>query len=113
SRVTGLLRLLVAGWTLGGGRLADAFNLANNTPNIVHDLVLGGVLSATFVPQFVHRLETKTREEALQSISTVVSLSSVVLYGATVVFLLLAPQIIDLYSFGSQTAGIALQREVA
>jgi len=113
SRLTGLLRLLVAAYALGGNRLSDAFNLANNTPNIIHDLVLGGVLSATFVPQFVHRLATRPREEALESISAVVSLSSVVLLGATVVFLLLAPYVIDLYSIGAHSPSLAAERQVA
>jgi putative peptidoglycan lipid II flippase len=113
SRVTGLLRLLVAAYALGNGTLADAFNLANNTPNIVHDLVLGGVLSATFVPQFVNRLATRPREEALESISAVVSLSSVVLLAATVVFLLAAPWVISLYSLSAHGAARAAERTLA
>jgi putative peptidoglycan lipid II flippase len=113
SRVTGLLRLLVAAYALGGNRLSDAFNLANNTPNIVHDLVLGGVLSATFVPQFVHRLATRPTDEAVESISAVVSVSSVLLFGATVIFLLAAPFIIDLYSIGAHTPGLAAEKAVA
>jgi putative peptidoglycan lipid II flippase len=113
SRLTGLLRLLVAAYALGGNRLSDAFNLANNTPNIVHDLVLGGVLSATFVPQFVHRLATRPRDEAEESISAVISLASVILFGATVIFLLLAPLIIDLYSVAAHGAAAAAEREVA
>lgn len=113
SRLTGLLRLFVAAYALGGNRLSDAFNLANNTPNIVHDLVLGGVLAATFVPQFVHRLATRPRHEAAESISAVVSLSSVVLLCATVLFLLLAPAIIDLYSVGARSPAIGAERVVA
>lgn len=113
SRLTGLLRLLVAAYALGGNTLSDAFNLANNTPNIVHDLVLGGVLSATFVPQFVHRLRSRPRHEAEESISAVVSLSGVVLFGATVVFLLVAPLVIDLYSVRAHTPGLEAERQVA
>lgn len=101
SRVTGLLRLLAAAYALGYGPLSDAFNLANNTPNIVHDLVLGGVLSATFVPLFVDRLSNRTEEEATETISAVVSLASIVLVVATVAFVLAAPGFIDLYSIGT------------
>ncbi|MDA8264018.1 MAG: murein biosynthesis integral membrane protein MurJ [Actinomycetota bacterium] len=113
SRLTGLLRLFVAAYALGGNRLSDAFNLANNTPNIVHDLVLGGVLSATFVPQFVHRMATRSPAEATESISAVVSLSSMVLLGATVAFLLLAPFVIDLYSLGAHGSRVAAEQQVA
>jgi putative peptidoglycan lipid II flippase len=113
SRVTGLLRLLVAAYALGGNGLSDAFNLANNTPNIVHDLVIGGVLAATFVPQFVDRLARRPEAEAIESISAVVTLSAVLLGAATIVFFLLAPIIIDLYSLGTGGAGIAAERSVA
>ena len=56
SRATGLLRVLVLAWVLGFTPLADAFNLANTVPNMLFDLVLGGILSATFIPVFVERL---------------------------------------------------------
>lgn len=113
SRVTGLLRIMVAAYALGYGGLSDAFNLANNTPNIIHDLVLGGILAATFVPMFVHRLATRPRREALDSISAVITLAALVLVGATVLFFALAPQVIGLYTIGSHAPDIALERSVA
>ena len=45
SRITGLLRTVVLAYALGKLVLADSYNLANTTPNIVYDLILGGVLS--------------------------------------------------------------------
>ncbi len=113
SRVTGLLRILVAIYALGYSSLSDSFNLANNTPNIVHDLVLGGILTATFVPVFVSRLATRSKAEAIESISAVLTLASCVLLGATVVFFLAAPYIIDLYTVGSHGPGIVTERQVA
>jgi putative peptidoglycan lipid II flippase len=88
-------------YALGGNRLGDAFNLANSTPNIIHDLVLGGVLGATFVPVFVNQLAKSSRRAAVESISAVITLAGVVLLVATGLFELLAPQIIHLYTFGS------------
>jgi putative peptidoglycan lipid II flippase len=113
SRVTGLLRILVAIYALGYSGLSDSFNLANNTPNIVHDLVLGGILTATFVPVFVSRLATRSEKEAVESISAVLTLAACVLVGATVVFFLAAPFIIDLYTVGSHGPAIANERQVA
>ena len=52
SRVTGLLRVFVFAYVVGQTLVADAYKLANETPNIVYDLLLGGVLSATLVPLF-------------------------------------------------------------
>ena len=40
-----------------GRRLRDAYMLANNTPNIIYELILGGILTATLVPLFTEQLE--------------------------------------------------------
>ena len=65
SRLTGFLRVIAIASALGAAsRLADAYNVANNTPNIVYELVLGGILTSVFVPVFVEWLEARGREEA-------------------------------------------------
>src|SRR5581483_6236179 len=56
SRLTGFGRWAALAYAIGFTRLTDAYNLANTTPNIVFDLVLGGVLAATLIPVFVDRL---------------------------------------------------------
>ena len=53
SRVTGLVRVAVTAYALGETILADTYNAANTTPNVVYELILGGVLTATLVPTFV------------------------------------------------------------
>ncbi|MDH6121653.1 putative peptidoglycan lipid II flippase [Kitasatospora sp. GAS204A] len=58
SRLTGLGRVFALSYALGISPLADAYNLANTTPNMIYDLVLGGVLSATLVPVFVAKLQS-------------------------------------------------------
>ncbi len=113
SRVTGLVRLLAAAYALGYNHLSDAFNLANNTPNIIHDLVLGGVLSATFVPLFVDRLAHRSEGEAVETISAVVTLACAVLVVATVLFAAGAPYIVDLYTAATHVSHIGAERQVA
>jgi putative peptidoglycan lipid II flippase len=103
SRLTGLLRLVMVAYALGGKGPADAFNLANSTPNIIHDLVLGGVLGATFVPVFVNRIARATAREASESISAVITLAGAGLLVATLLFELLAPEIIRAYTFGTHS----------
>ena len=58
--------------------LADAYNLANTTPNIVYELLLGGVLSATLVPVFVDRFDDGD-DDAVAAILTVATVALVVL----------------------------------
>ena len=95
SRVTGLLRFVALAWALGPTLLADGYNLANTTPNMLYDVVLGGVLSATFIPVFVDRLANRAEDEAYESISAVLTVSLVVLGVTTVAALVAAPYLID------------------
>ena len=96
SRVTGVLRHRRPRLRpRHADALADSYNLANTLPNIVHDIVLGGVLSATFVPVFVQRLTTRHDDEAWEAISAVVSVTMIVIAAASLLFLLAVPFIID------------------
>ena len=42
SRVTGLARLIVFAAVIGQTALADAFDVGNNAPNVIYELLLGG-----------------------------------------------------------------------
>lgn len=106
SRLTGLGRLVALAYALGlTHRLTDAYNLANTTPNIVFDFVLGGVLSATLIPIFVDRLATRSPTAAWEAISAVVSLVAVLLAAMTLLFELAAPLLIRIYTFSTPHSG--------
>lgn len=115
SRVTGFGRVFALAYALGfdRSRLTDTYNLANTTPNIVYELVLGGVLSATLVPVFVDRLSTRDEEDAWQSISAIVTVAVAALVGLTVAFALAAPWIIRVYTFRLSGEEARLQQSVA
>ena len=120
SRLTGLLRVLVLAWVLGFTPLADSFNLANTVPNMLFDLVLGGIASATFIPVFVERLALDGERRAWKSISSVITAAVLVLLGATIISWFIAPYIIDGFTFLQRTstahqsaAYIAHQRQIA
>lgn len=98
SRATGLLRVLALLYAIGGGSLAGAYNLANTVPNIIYDLVAGGVLSATLIPVFVAELQNRDSEEAWDGLSAVVSMATVLLAVASVVLLVLAPYVMTAYT---------------
>ena len=97
SRVTGLLRVAVLAYALGKASLADTYNLANNTPNIVYELVLGGVLTATLVPLFVDHLANHD-ERATSAVFTV---AMTALTALTVVAMACAPLIARLFALGA------------
>jgi putative peptidoglycan lipid II flippase len=113
SRLTGLASVVALTVVLGGGGFADGYNLANTTPNIVTDIVIGGVLSATFVPVFVDHLTTRRPDEAWEAISAVVTVAITVLLVATVAFFLLTPDIIHLYTVTNHNRDVVHQRQEA
>ena len=113
SRVTGVIKLIVLVYALGTQWFADGYNLANNTPNMIHDIVLGGVLSATFVPVFVDRLSTRKGPEAWRAISAVTTMTITVLAVASVVFWFAVPEIINIYTVANHTAQAPQQRAEA
>ncbi|MEC7434510.1 MAG: lipid II flippase MurJ, partial [Actinomycetota bacterium] len=99
SRATGLLRVIVLAYVVGQNALSDAYKLSNETPNIVYDLVIGGVLSATLVPVFTSLIVQERRsdddERGLHAVVSAAILASTVL---AVLAVALAPLIFRLYS---------------
>jgi putative peptidoglycan lipid II flippase len=93
SRITGLLRVGALAYALGLTVLADSYNLANTTPNIIYELLLGGVLSAALVPLFTKHLEERDDEAT----SAVISVAVIILAAITAFAVIAAPIIVRLY----------------
>jgi putative peptidoglycan lipid II flippase len=101
SRATGLLRLVAITAALGiaePGSLADTYNFANTAPNIIYELVLGGILTSVFVPVFVELLEKEGRERAWEVASAMINVSLAVLTGVAVLGILAAPVVAKFYA---------------
>ena len=100
SRVTGLLRVMVFAFVIGQNLLADGYKIANETPNIIYDLLLGGVLSATLVPLFSSFMGARSDEEEPDEHATnvVITISATLLVVLTIVAVALAPLVFRLYS---------------
>jgi putative peptidoglycan lipid II flippase len=58
SRFTGFLRTAVLLYAIGTQSLGDAYNVANNLPNAVYNLALGGILTSVVVPLLVKAAKT-------------------------------------------------------
>lgn len=98
SRISGLLRVFVFAAVIGQTLLADGYKIANETPNIVYDLLLGGVLSATLVPMFSSFLGSDDDEPDDHATNVVITISTTLMVALTVVAVALAPIIFRLYS---------------
>lgn len=103
SRLTGFLRTLVVAAAIGTGGFSQAYNYANTTPNIVYDLLLGGVLSSVVVPLLVraHREDADGGTGFSQSL---LATTTVVLTGICVLAVLAAPLVIGIYLPGDTSA---------
>ena len=115
SRITGLLRLFAIAAALGiaeQGSIADSFNLANTAPNIIYELILGGILTSVFVPVFVELLEKEGRERAWEIGSALINLSLVTLVAIATLGVLAAPLLAKLYTLNVDGSQVEVQREV-
>ena len=115
SRVTGFLRLSAMAYALGIAetRLADAYNIANITPNIIYELALGGILSSVFVPVFVEWLQSRGREAAWDVARKVLGIAAVSLSIICVLGIVLSPWIIRLYTVGVPAGQRQLVQDLA
>jgi putative peptidoglycan lipid II flippase len=73
SRLTGLVRVWATAHALGIGALTDTYNSANSTPNLIYELLLGGVLTASIVPLFVDITERDDRDAGAALFTTTMS----------------------------------------
>ncbi len=113
SRVTGFGRVLALIWAFGiASGITDVYNVANTAPNIIYDLVLGGILSATLVPVFVDYFNHDDPDEGWRAISAVVTAITVTLVAISAVFWVLAPAIIRFYLVLNNTNSAGDERAI-
>jgi putative peptidoglycan lipid II flippase len=100
SRVTGFLRLTAMAFALGitETRLADSYNIANITPNIIYELALGGVLSSVVVPVLVEWMQTRGRSQMWEVARKLLTLAVVALSAIAIIGIVFAPWIVRLYT---------------
>ena len=97
SRLTGILRDVAAAAALGFYLVADAFSLGNSLPTIIYILVVGGALNAVFVPQLVRRMKDDP-DDGKAYADRLLTLVGTVLLLLSIVAVLAAPLIVDLYT---------------
>lgn len=105
SRGTGFLRTVVIAAAMGLA-VGDSYNVANTIPNILYDLLLGGILTSVVVPLLVQAArDAGDGGEAYgqRLVTMVVATLSV----AVVVAVLLAPQIVTAYGLQGEQRDLA------
>lgn len=108
SRITGFLRVSAIA-AIGFDRLTDVYNVANSSPNIVYELLLGGILTATLVPLYVEYADRRD-PRAADAINTVAMVGLLVI---SVLGVIAAPWIIKLYTLRLDAADRVAQQALA
>jgi putative peptidoglycan lipid II flippase len=112
SRITGLLRTMVLAAALGVGLVADAYNTANTLPNIVYELLLGGVLTSVVVPLLVHAQE-RDRDGGTAYAQRLATLATAGLVVVTGLAILVAPLLTALYGITEDPGQVQLANWLA
>ena len=111
SRALGFLRWLVQAATVGTGTVAGAYTTANQLPNTLYEVVVGGVLAATVVPLLAAPIAAGRREEVTATASGLLGLVLAVLTPLSLVLIVFAAPIAALFP-SSQGVDPALQHEL-
>jgi putative peptidoglycan lipid II flippase len=107
SRITGFLRQIALVAVLGFAALHDAYQISNTLPNIVYELLIGGVLSSVLIPLLV-RAQSDDEDGGETYIRKLLTLAGSVLLVATVLAVVAAPLLTRLYASGDEdTAALA------
>ncbi|MGZ8630234.1 MAG: murein biosynthesis integral membrane protein MurJ [Actinomycetota bacterium] len=114
SRLTGYVRIAAQTAALGVtvGALGDVYTRANTTPNIVYELILGGILTSIFVPVFVDHQRRHGRDAAFDLGRRVLTLALVLLSTVALVGIVFAPQIMRVYLVASDAVDREAQVEL-
>ncbi len=99
SRATGLIRTWAMAFVLGNGFLTSSYQLANNMPNTIYELVVGGILGAAFIPLFLLQKEQQGDKGANDFACNVLNLFLILLSLLTLVAVVFAPQVIWTQTF--------------
>ncbi|HEY1972294.1 MAG TPA: murein biosynthesis integral membrane protein MurJ [Pseudonocardia sp.] len=101
SRLTGFVRQLAIASALGLAVVNDSYTVANTLPNIVYELLLGGVLSSVMVPVLV-RAQQEDPDGGDAFTQKLLTVATTVLVLATGVAIVTAPLLTALYLGGDE-----------
>jgi putative peptidoglycan lipid II flippase len=111
SRITGFFRAILGVAVLGTALLADTYNVANTMPNILYNLLVGGALTAIFVPQLVRSFADEDGGDGFAS-RLVTTISGILLL-LVLLGVIFAPALVRLYAPEFSTVGFETENQIA
>jgi putative peptidoglycan lipid II flippase len=109
SRVTGFLRTWACAFALGNTLLTSAYQIANSVPNMLYELVAGGVLSTAFLPIYLSQRKEHGEDGANAYAANLLNLFVSGLFVIAALATIFAPQVIKTQTFvtGGEDAEMA------
>lgn len=104
SRATGFIRTWAMAFALGNTVMAAGFSLANNLPNMIYELVAGGVLSTAFLPIYLQQRNQRATAASSDYASNLLSIAAVFLGAIALIASIFAPQVIVTQSLFSSAS---------
>lgn len=111
SRITGFIRSVLAVAVLGTALLADTYNVANTLPYILYNLLVGGALTAIFVPQLIRSFGDDDGGYAFAS--RLVTTISAILLLLVAIGVFFAPTLVRIYAPEFSTQGFETEFRLA
>lgn len=108
SRLLGYLRDVIIYAQIGQNNFTDAYNAAFKIPDAIYMILVGGALSAAFIPVVSSYIAKGKKEEIWKFTSVVINVISLMLLILTTVAFLFAPQLIEIYVSGFDAETLAL-----
>ncbi|MFU8890819.1 MAG: murein biosynthesis integral membrane protein MurJ [Anaerosomatales bacterium] len=99
SRVTGFVRTWATAYALGVTAMAASYSVANNIPNMIYELVAGGVISSLFIPVFMQRRKEAGEEDAWRYASSLFNLTVVSLGIVSILATIFAAEVVRTQTF--------------
>ena len=107
SRITGFFRTWAQAYAMGATLLASCYTVANNLPNQLYELVIGGMIVTAFLPVYLSVKQRAGREGANAYVSNLLSIVFVLMGVLTVLCIAFAAQLVWIQSAGTDQAQMA------
>ena len=95
EKVLGFVRQIIISQTFGRSMELDAFNAANNIPDMLFALISGGALAMALIPVLSEYLATKGRPQAWDVFSRIANLVFLATTGFSIVIAIFADQLVQ------------------
>lgn len=100
SRILGFVREMVIANVFGRGYLTDIFYAAFSVPDLMYYLLVGGALSAAFIPVFTSYLAKDDEETGWEVASTFLNITVILLLVFTILGIIFTPWLAPLVAYG-------------